>query len=468
MIEWMMYMVRLLLIIPLLTLFSCNQLVEKTSMVYFAGEIVNPTSSHVVLYKNDVVVDSAKLDDKNRFSFNLNGIDEGLYHFDHSPELQYVYFEEGDSVLIRLNTVEFDESLVFSGNGGDVNNFLIEMFLAFEDEETLMYSYYKLDADEFSGKIDSLRQMKLDVLNDLILENELSQNAIDIAQAAIDYNTYVYKEVYPFHHKKKTGNEVFHELDGSNFYSYRKDVNLNSKDLAFFRPYYDFMKNHFGNLTYMACSKDCDMETITKSDRLHFNKHKLSMIDSLVKEEELRNVLFRNVAMDYLLKEHMANQDCDKFIKKFSQLSSNERHIDEINDLYYGIQSLQPNKTLPNVSFLNTEGEKVALKDITNDGETVFYFWSGTQKGHFKNVSRHVEKLKNKHPEHKFVGINIRTPHAKWVQLVKENKLDSLTQFRGEDFDEIQRSFILSNLNKCVIAKDTIVVNAFANLYSSF
>ena len=462
-------MARLLLVFPILLLFACHNSGEKPTLVYFAGEIVNPTSSHVVLYKNDMVVDSAILDDKNRFAFNLDEVKEGLYHFDHSPQYQYVYLENGDSLIIRLNASPeyFDESLVFSGNGSDINNFMIEMFLAFEDEEPLVYSYYKLNPEEFSNKIDSLRQMKLDVLNDLVASNELSEGAIRTAKAAIDYNTYLDKEVYPFYHKKKTGEETFHEL-GEEFYAYRKNIDHNNGELAFFRPYYDFMKNHFGNLAYMECYENCGMESITAKERLHYNKHKLGLVDSLVKVEDLRNVLFRNIAMDYLLKEHMANEDCDKFISKFSQLSNNERHINEINDLYQGIQNLQPESTLPNLEFLNTQGEKVAVHDIVGKKQTVFYFWSGDQRGHFKNVGKQVEKLKKSHPTHKFVGINLHTPHAKWVQMVRENRMDTLNQFRGEDFEEVQRAFIISSLNKCVIAKDTLVVDAFANLYTSF
>jgi hypothetical protein len=438
-------------------------------MVYFAGEIVNPTSSHVVLLKHDAVVDSAKLDEKNRFAFNLKDIKGGIYHFDHSPQYQYVYLEEGDSLLIRLNASPeyFDESLVFSGTNGDINNFLIEMFLAFEDEESLINSYYELNPKAFGDKMDSLRQMKLDVLNDLKTESEFSQNAIATAQAAIDYNTYLYKEIYPFHHKKKTGEEAFHHAD-TTFYDYRQKIDLNNHDLTFFKPYYNFMKNHFGNLSYMMCSKNCGSEYIKKNDHLHYYKHKLSLVDSLVQEEELRNVLFRNIAMDFLLKEHMANEDCDRFINRFAKLSNNEKHKHEINNLYNGIQRLQPNSNLPTLDFVNTNGKTIPIKDIVANKETVFYFWSGGQKGHFKNTYKHIEKLKQRHPNKKFIGINLQTPHAKWVQLVKENNLDTLTQFRGGDFDKVQSSFIISNLNKCVIAKDTVIVDAFANLYASF
>ena len=464
----MLSMIRALLGITLLLLISCGQNSKDCPAVFFSGEIVNPTSEYVVLFRNDEIIDSAKIDGNNRFAFNLAGIEEGLYHFDHSPEVQYVYFEEGDSVLIRLNTVEFDESLIFSGKGSEVNNFLIEMFLAFEDEEPLIYSYYELKPKEFSDKIDSLRQMKLDLLHDLMTENDFSEKAVATAKAAIDYNSYLYKEVYPFYHKKKTGEEAIHELEDK-FYDYRETLDFdNTNHLAFFRPYYDYMKYHFGNLSYMTCAKHCGMENLAVNDHLHFNKHKLVLVDSLIEEKELRNVLFRNIAMDYLLKEHKINEDCDKFIAKFSQLSDNEEHVAEINDLYRGIRSLQPNNKIPELKLLNPEGGEVALSDIVKGKKTVFYFWTGTQKGHFKNITKHVNYLKGKKPEYNFVGINLKTSHDQWVHLLHENDLDVENQYRGEDFEEVQRAFIIDGLNKCVITKDTLIVDAFANLYYSF
>ena len=117
-------MTRLLLSLSLISVLACSEKSGECPSIVLNGEIVNPTSDFVVLYRDDMVIDSAKLDEDHHFSFNLQGIEEGLYHFDHSPELQYVYLQEGDSIVIRLNTLEFDESLVFSGKGAAINNFL--------------------------------------------------------------------------------------------------------------------------------------------------------------------------------------------------------------------------------------------------------------------------------------------------------------------------------------------------------
>ncbi|WP_240905177.1 TlpA family protein disulfide reductase [Flagellimonas oceani] len=461
-------MVRFLLSLTFVSsLVSCSDSSENATTVFFGGEIVNPTSDYVVLYHNDSYVDSVKLDDKNHFSFQLDNIEDGLYHFDHSPELQYVYLSKGDSLLARLNTVEFDESLVYSGKGSEINNFLIEIFLKNESEEELMKDYYTLDPEDFSKKIDSLHSNKVALLQELNADEQFHPKALAMAEASIDYNTYISKEKYPFYHKKKTGEETIHDLEDE-FYSYRKNIQFNNKDLTYFRPYFDFMKWHFGNMAYMTCLEDCSTDKKPVVDRLHFNKHKLNLVDSMVKQTELRDILFRNVAMDYLLREHTPSEEATVFIEKFKSLSSNPEHKEEIELLYNGIKNLQPNTTLPNIMVKNFNGEEVSLKKLANHEEnTVFYFWTADQKTHFKNVNKHILSLKGKYPNYNFIGINVRTNSAQWKQLMDEYKMDKSKQFFGENFKELQMAMIIDGLNKCVIAKDTVVVDGFANLYTS-
>lgn len=450
-------------------LFSCMEKNIPTETVYFAGEIVNPTSDYIVLYKNDIVVDSAQLNENNRFSFTLEDMDEGLHHFEHAPQRQYIFLEKGDSLLIRLNAspAYFDESLVFSGDNELVNNFMVEMFLTHEDEEQLVYSYYKLSPEDFSAKIDSLRNQKLEELELLLNNEEISDDGYAVAKASVDYGSFLYMERYPFYHKKRTGEDTFHQLD-ADFYGYRNELNLNDERLSFYKPYYDFMKHHFGNLAYMAClAEHGKKELYSAEDQLHLNKHKMAMIDSLVSESNLRDNLLRNVAMDFLLKVHMANEKCNKFIQQFETLSTNQAHIEEIKYLFKGIKNLQPNKELPHLVLEDPKGNTTTLKEISKNKNTVFYFWTADQKRHFKNVSKQVEKLEKLHPEHKFVGINLSTTRPEWNAILQETKLNLKNQYRGEDFETVQNTLIVDHLNKCVVSNDTLIVNAFGNLYAS-
>ncbi len=446
---------------------GCGKGDKGSQNVFFAGEIVNPTSEYVVLFKGDVALDSAKLDEQNRFAFKLDSISEGLYHFNHEPELQYVYLEKGDSLMIRLNTLYFDESLIFSGKGEDINNFLLELFLANEEEAGLVRSYYRLSANDFEEKIDSLKQIRLDALAELSKDKRLSDKKQKIARASVVYNYNTYKEEYPFKHKKFTGENVIDKLP-EHFYDYRANLTFNDKDLTYLRPYYHFMNNHIGNLSYMTCTNDCGgVANGAVRNPLHFNLHKLRLIDSLVQEQELRDNLFRYVAFNYLLNVNDVEANNEKFINRFHKLSDNNRHMAEIDALYEGIINIQPHKEIPDVAVLDRDGNTISLQDIAGKQKTIFYFWSGTNRSHFENIKQRIAKLSNEKPEYRFVGINIKTPETVWKGLVETSDLDKEMQYHATDFDAITRSLVIDRLNKCIIIDDGRIVDAFADVYGS-
>jgi len=78
---------------------SCNENIETEDATYFGGEIINPKDDFVLLYKDDVLIDSVALDEKNRFLYKFNDFTSGLYHFNHK-EYQYVYIEPTDSIVL--------------------------------------------------------------------------------------------------------------------------------------------------------------------------------------------------------------------------------------------------------------------------------------------------------------------------------------------------------------------------------
>ena len=456
-----------LLYLVTIILASCGQEKKKSPNVFFAGEIVNPTSKQVFLYRNATVVDSVELDINNRFAFEVESIEEGLHHFNHGPENQYVYFEKGDSIQIRLNTMDFDESLVFSGEGAEINNFLIDLFLEKEKEEQLILSrYFKMEPEEFDEQIEILRKEKLANLESLKDEVELSATEQEIAKISINYTYYNYKEKYPFEHRRKTGKKTLHELP-SNFYAYRKDLNFNRSSLSYLTPYYDFIKSHLNNLSYAGCAKKCGVKNEKITNHLHFNRHKLSLIDSLVKETEIKDNLFRNVAYDYLLMAHDTETNNEIFIQDFQLRSANNRHNQEINDLYQGIRNIQPKKIIPNVLVTDTNGNKITLQEIAKDKKVVFYFWSAGNKRYFNDIHDRVKQLSPVKKEYTFVGINHNTDEATWKGLITKAKLNPTNQYKAENYEELTKALIIYPPNKCIITDDAKIVDAFTTMWAA-
>ena len=109
---------------------------------YLGGQIINPSSKTVSLFKNNKRLDSIVLDEKNRFFKSYDSLDYGIFKFEHLPESQSLIIEKGDSLWFRTNTTDFNSSLVFSGRGSAKNNFLMEIYLALQNETRFLSSKY--------------------------------------------------------------------------------------------------------------------------------------------------------------------------------------------------------------------------------------------------------------------------------------------------------------------------------------
>lgn len=455
---------RYLLGLFLVSISACN-LEQKNNFTIFAGEIVNPTSETVILFKDDIAIDSAYLDMHNRFSFTIDKIEEGLYNFHHAPQYQYVYLSEGDSLLLRLNTMYFDESLVFTGKGEEINNFLIEVFLNSEEEDNIIETFYSLTPEKFSEKIDSLRQLKVNLLNELKSETELSEASLAMANATINYTTYINKEKYPF---KNPENKITNTIS-QNFYDYRKELDFDDKELTYFTPYYDFMKRYIDNLAYTNCASDCDTETKTIKNHLHFNQHKLILIDSIVKEKKLRDNLFRNVALTYFLKVHDNVENNKQFLEDFHKLSENNNHIEEIHKLYESVLKMQPNHELPDVKVVDSIGKLISIKDIASKNDhVVFYFWTNRNNRHFKNITTQANKLAAQHPDISFIAISLTPTHESWENTIKESNQPFKNEYRAANIDSLKNILMIDGLNKAILTKEGVIVDAYSDMYSLF
>ena len=125
---------KILLLLLFTALLSCiNKEENAVQTTWISGQIVNPTLDYVVFSKGNIILDTVKLDSNNFFLYKTDKIKSGLYSFKHN-ETQVFYIEPGDSILMHINTMDFDESLAYSGKGGEQNNLLMDLYLMNEIE----------------------------------------------------------------------------------------------------------------------------------------------------------------------------------------------------------------------------------------------------------------------------------------------------------------------------------------------
>ncbi|MFD1079694.1 hypothetical protein, partial [Longispora fulva] len=186
------------ILLPLSLIFtSCEDEPQtENSSAYLGGEIVNPSSDHLLLFRNGKLLDTIFLNNRNRFSYKIDDPASGIYIFKHRPESQPIYLEPGDSLLMRANTFAFDESLHFSGKGEARNNFLTQMYLDDEKTADLLLSFYKIDPDNFASKTDSIRESRLRALEKVNNKYKLSEDFLSVAKKVINYENYDLRERY--------------------------------------------------------------------------------------------------------------------------------------------------------------------------------------------------------------------------------------------------------------------------------
>ncbi len=152
------------ILISLFVLSACDSSKkDKSDGTYLGGEIINPKWSYILLQKNDKIVDTIPLDAHNRFFYEFTDFDPGLYWFWHR-ENQLIHIEPGDSIMLRVNTLEFDESLSFSGKGSERSGFLIDLFLQWEEENEGFIHHYQKEPKDFQTLLDSIHQIRIQKL----------------------------------------------------------------------------------------------------------------------------------------------------------------------------------------------------------------------------------------------------------------------------------------------------------------
>lgn len=451
-----------------LTLVSCKKdtKVDEGDVAYFGGEVVNPLKDFVILSQADKVLDTIRLDQNNRFIYKVNPVESGLYTFrlwaSQGLEYQMVLLEPKDSIMFRLNTMEFDETLVFSGKGAKKNNYLINLFLNGEVEDKELLSLCQLPVDIFANRLDSIRDSKLEALKAFITNYTTTPSFKEIAEANINYDYYLSKEVYPFVNYVHNERHTLESLP-DNFYGYRQDVNYDHKLVMNYFPYSSFLKYHFENIALSEYFKKTN-DSVFNIKSLDYNLIRLNIIDSLVADKELKNSLLMDAAVEFITKSK--NVDTfDPLLESFMTKNSDSYQQKYVTDLINSLKNLKPGKTLPEIFVTDFNNDQVALKSLIKR-PTVIYFWSTAYRTHIDSHKKALE-LKIKYPEIDFIAVNVNVDNEKlWKKIIKRYNYKKTQEYVFINPKLARHQLAIYPLNKVMIVdQHSKIVNPHTNMF---
>lgn len=401
--------------------FGCSQNNKNKENTFFGGKIKNPKSDFVYFFQGEKVLDSAKLNQQNKFSFNFNALEAGLYTFKTGSEFQYIYLEPQDSLLVYLNTWDFDESIVFSGKGEAKNNFLINLYLEQERNEKDFKYNYQLPEKEFNEKIEVATNYLLQTYNNLIAEEEQKPTAFfdKLAKTGIYFPFYYFKEYYPFHHRRALNLKNFEELS-DNFYDFRKQIDLNDKSLIGYGPYLTYIKTYLYHLAFDATQNNPENTSL----ELNFMK----IVNEKITIESVKNEFLASGVWKALTEKKLSEKELNE-IETFFFAHCTDKEIEaEIEKSIRQKNQLKSGTPLPNIVVTNSDGTEIMVNKFAKNQPTVVFFWP-KDVAQIELVHDRLNQLEKQYPEIRFLGIDRNKSNEEWTEFVKKKKLRKDNQF---------------------------------------
>lgn len=420
---------------------------KKNEYTYFGGKIINPKGKFITIFNHNGVVDSIKLDEDATFLGKLRDIKSGLYYFQHGTEFQYIYLEPNDSLLIRLNTWDFDESIVFSGKQANRNNALIETFLQNEKDERIFHRFYNADYKNFKSKIDSLMTEKKDFFEYYkTANNETSESFLNILKIATLYPVYQKIEGYSIYNLQRKTNQKSDDFR----YSYRKNIDLTLDSLLFFSPYNDLIINQIYNDTYLK-----GHEIFTDD----FNTALLKNINKRIRTEEIKNKFLKQVTVGVFYRNPNYKM-YENTLHSFFNLCTNDDFKQKVKCLINDVKSLQKNDKFPAFEVIGRNQKKSNIFDHITNKNTVIYF-KNTDNSSDEWVISQINHFIKKYPNIDFFVINMTKNDTNYI-----NNLDTKNQFFLNEESNAHK-FLTSKYSRVfLVNRNGIIKNDFGGISS--
>ncbi|MDG1974514.1 MAG: hypothetical protein P8I26_05720 [Flavobacteriaceae bacterium] len=437
---YLMYKKYILIFNFIITTVSCG---FDDNSTYFVGKILKKTNDKISILKDQVVLNEAVISNDGDFTMVIDSVQDGLYNFKHLPEFQYILLEKKDSLVLRLNAVDFDESLVFTGKGSSKNNYLIDIFLNNENEQSFINSKLRKKPNEFSKIIDSLIQIKMLKFDNFKKLKRSNSTSNQILYNAIKLPLYSKKEAYISNVKNKNNlNEI-----SQDFYEYRKDVDFNMEILSNFKPYLDYLILRINNESYT------NIKDYSRS-QLKYNLDRINFVNDNISNPTIKSKILRYMAFEFLLQEDNLTE-IDTFLNEFTKVSLDKNVNLQIKQLYSNISSLQIEKKIPKIELIDNINNKVVSSNLVSDKPIIYVFWSYDQNSHQISLfDRIFDFLKNNY-NYNFYCININSDKKKWKETLKYiEKNKNMKHFKTTNFEVMSKKMVLNNLNKIIVTSN--------------
>ena len=169
-------MLRLMKKVILLILFAIGstQAQNGGEMVSFKGKIANRNSDSIVV-TGENFAKTIKLNKRGVFEDTFEIPSTGLFQFFDGSERSLLFLKNGYKLELAMDAKQFDESIVYKGNGAKENNYLVKKALADEEFQNELGFFFTEDEKTFADGLQIRKDRTLSALNEASIDEELAK-----------------------------------------------------------------------------------------------------------------------------------------------------------------------------------------------------------------------------------------------------------------------------------------------------
>ncbi len=330
-----------------------------------------------------------------------------------------VYVEPGSTINVNYDATDFDNTLVISGIGSEISNYLYEVGKNDKKLRGPGTSVYLLEEGEYKSKFNEIKMASEELLKTAIgveeaykVKEKRNLNYAYLSQI----NIY---EMYHAHYAKqpdfKISKDFLKELDG-----FKYD---NEEDFLFSSNYKNIVTSHFSK----------EAANLAKTDSIAEDIAFLNVAGAIVNETIKNSLLFDNAkyAVTY-------TDDLEAFYTAFMASSTNKDNNEKITESYTKLKSVSKGQPSPKfVGYENFKGGTTSLDDLK--GKFVYVdvwaTWCGPCKREIPFLKEIEKTYHNKNIEFVSISVDKAKDHDKWVQMVTEKELKGIQLFSDKDWE---------------------------------
>lgn len=441
------------LLIAFIAIVSCKN-DTKTGSIVISGKITNNRGSEIAFKKPNYkeFSETIKVALDGSFMDTLL-IESGSYTFQYGRNRAEIFVEAGDNLTINFDTRDFENTLIFSGEGSEISTYLFEKQKA---EKKLLgedNSTYILGEVAFVSKLKEIKG----TLERLISSSKGISNIFkEKEKRNLNYTYLVRRNNYQMFHRHYANDANFKTSDG--FLKGLDEITYNNEeDFIYSADYRTLVTSYYRKKA----------AEVARKEKINNDIAFIKVVGALQKNAMKNELIYERVKYAFT-----NSEDLEGLYNQFMTTSTNETHKKEITESYNQFKLVVKGQLSPKFKdYENFAGGKTSMDDLKGNYVflNVWSTWSSPNPREM-NLIKELETI-YKDKNIKFVSISVdrEADHDKWKSMVGENKFAGIQLFADKDLESsFAQEYLIKTIPRYILVDPNgIIVNAYAPRPSS-